>query len=151
MIPATWQREDEETRYVAAGLTAVLTAGFSYLLLRSGDTNSLAGLACTVLALVASRAAARGARWGGPLLVVALVLLNYVHAGFLIYAVLFLVLEAIFYRDRARLRRGRRRDGLRIRRRPAAPLGVLALPGLLHREQRHLRSSCAVRVAAVSP
>jgi hypothetical protein len=98
--------EDDDTRYVAAGLTAVVTTGFAYFLLRSGDTNSLAGVACTALALGASSVAARGARWGGPLLVVALVLLNYVHVGFFLYAVLFLMVEALFYRDRARLLRG---------------------------------------------
>ena len=90
---------EDATRYLAAGLTAIATAGFSYLLLRSGDTNSLAGVTCTMLALTSSRAAARGTRWGGPLLLAALVLLNYVHAGFLLYAAFFLVLEAIFYRD----------------------------------------------------
>ncbi len=97
--------EDDDARYVAAGLTAIATAGFSYLLLRSGDTNSLAGVACTLLALTASRAAARGTRWGGPLLLGALVLLNYVHAGFLVYAAFFLVLEALFYRDATRFAR----------------------------------------------
>ena len=96
---------NEDARYLAAGLTAITTAGFSYLLLRSGDTNSLAGVACTMLALIASRAAARGTRWGGPLLLAALVLLNYVHAGFLLYAAFFLVLEAIFYRDVTRFAR----------------------------------------------
>lgn len=97
--------EDADTAYIAAGLTAIATAGFSYLLLRSGDTNSLAGVACTMLALTASGAAARGTRWGGPLLLAALVLLNYVHAGFLLYAAFFLVLEALFYRDLTRLAR----------------------------------------------
>ena len=97
--------EDADTASIAAGLTAVATAGFSYLLLRSGDTNSLAGVAFTMLALTASGAAARGTRWGGPLLLAALVLLNYVHAGFLLYAGFFLVLEAIFYRDPTRLAR----------------------------------------------
>ena len=58
-----------------------------------------------MLALIASRAAARGTRWGGPLLLAALVLLNYVHAGFLLYAAFFLVLEAIFYRDVTRFAR----------------------------------------------
>ena len=98
-------KDDEDARYLAAGLTAITTAGFSYLLLRSGDTNSLAGVACTMLALTASRAAARGTRWGGPLLLAALVLLNYVHAGFLLYAASFLVLEAVFYRDQTRFAR----------------------------------------------
>jgi hypothetical protein len=97
--------DDEETRYVAAGLTAIVTAGFSYLLLRSGDTNSLAGVGCTMLALVASRLAAGGNAWGGPLLLMALVLLNYVHAGFLVYAALFLALESLFYKDLSRLLR----------------------------------------------
>ncbi len=58
-----------------------------------------------MLALTASRAAARGTRWGGPLLLAALVLLNYVHAGFLLYAAFFLVLEALFYRDATRFAR----------------------------------------------
>jgi hypothetical protein len=97
--------EDPDTRWLATGLTAVLSCGFSYFLLRSGDTNSLAGLVCLGIALTASHEAARGARWGGPALVAALALVNYVHAGFVVYAALFLVLEALFYRDRGRLKR----------------------------------------------
>ena len=103
-VPALSANED--ARYLAAGLTAITTAGFSYLLLRSGDTNSLAGVACTMLALIASRAAARGTRRGEVRSSSrALVLLNYVHAGFLLYAAFFLVLEAIFYRDVTRFAR----------------------------------------------
>ena len=95
--------EDRDTRFLAMGLSAAIAAGFSYLLLRSGDTNSLAGTACTLLTLAASGAAARGVRLGAPLLVCSLALLNYVHAGFLMYAAFFLLVEAAFYRDRARL------------------------------------------------
>jgi hypothetical protein len=93
------------TAPLAAGITCVAVAGFSYLLLRSGDTNSLAGLFCLTLMLASSHEAARGGRMGrvGAVgMVLSLSLLNYVHAGFFIYAVLFLALEAIFYRDRAR-------------------------------------------------
>ena len=99
------REEDQETRWLATGLAAVLTCGFSYFLLRSGDTNSLAGLVCLALALVASHAAARGVRGAGAGLVAAVALLNYVHAGFVLYTALVLAVEAVFYRDGARLRR----------------------------------------------
>ncbi|MFN8058138.1 MAG: hypothetical protein U0Q12_03175 [Vicinamibacterales bacterium] len=96
--------DDQDTAGLAAGLTALTVTGwFSYFLVRSGDTNSLAGTACTLAALVGSHAAARGRRWGGPLLVLALALVTYSHAGFLVYTAILLLVESVFYRDRQRL------------------------------------------------
>ena len=90
---------DRSRAALAGGLTAVAVMCFSYLLLRSGDTNSLAGLSTTALALYAAHAAARGRRWGGPLLVAAMVLVAWSHVGFLIYAVVLLGLDALVHRD----------------------------------------------------
>jgi hypothetical protein len=89
----------------AAGLTAFTALCFSYLLLRSGDTNSLAGLFATCLALVGAHAAAARRRWGGPLLVGAMALVSWSHTGFLIYAIGFLGLDAAYHRDGRRAAR----------------------------------------------
>jgi hypothetical protein len=95
---------DADVGLLAAGLVALAVTGwFSYYLVRSGDTNSLAGTVCAVSALVGSHAAARGRRWGGGLLVAAMALVNYSHAGFFLYAALLLVVESAVYRDRRRL------------------------------------------------
>lgn len=104
----TWldlRDEGPEVAWVAAGLVAAISANYSYFLIRSGDTNSLAGVLCTVLALTGSHAAARGRRWGAPALVLGLALSAYAHAGFFWYAVFYLVLEAAWCRDVARLGR----------------------------------------------
>ncbi len=89
----------------AGGLTALALMCFSYLLLRSGDTNSLAGLFSTCLALFGAHAAAAGRRWGGPLLVGAMALVGWSHVGFLVYAIGFLGLDAIYHRDGRRAAR----------------------------------------------
>ncbi len=97
---------DRATGRLAVGLAAItVTSWFSYYQLRSGDTNSLAGTVCTLAALTGSHAAARGRRWGGVLLVAAMALVNYCHAGFFLYAALLLGLEAALYRDKGRARR----------------------------------------------
>lgn len=98
--------DDPISARLAVGLVALTVTGwFSYYLVRSGDTNSLAGTVCTLAALVGSHAAARGHRWGGVLLVLALVLVNYSHAGFFVYSVVLLGVECLFYRDWRRARR----------------------------------------------
>ncbi len=90
---------------LAAGLVSLSVAGwFSYYLLRSGDTNSLAGTVCVVAALTGSHAAASGRRWGALLLVVSMAVVNYSHAGFFVYGSVLLGLEAVFYRDWRRAR-----------------------------------------------
>ena len=96
---------DRDTAAFAAGLTCFTVLCFSYLLVRSGDTNSLAGLSATALALLGAHAAAAGRRWGGPVLVVAMALVGWSHVGFLIYAAMLLALDALIARDTRRLAR----------------------------------------------
>ena len=102
-------RRDEggpATARLATGLVAFTATGwFSYYLLRSSDTNSLAGIFCAIAALTGSHAAARGQRWGAALLIVSLSLVNYVHTGFFAYTVILLAVEAVFYRDLGRVTR----------------------------------------------
>jgi hypothetical protein len=90
---------------LAFAIVCVTTAGFSYYLLRSGDTNSLAGVAATLLALVGSHASAQGRRGGPAALVGGMALVTYCHAGFFLYASVLLIAEAIYYCDRSRLLR----------------------------------------------
>ena len=85
---------------LTAAFGAICSAGLFGTTFPSGDTNSIAGLVCALATLIASRAARAGRRWGGPALVTALALTAYSHIGFFAYAVVYLVLEAIFYRDR---------------------------------------------------
>jgi hypothetical protein len=101
-------RRDEAppTARLAVGLVGLTVTGwFSYFLVRSGDTNSLAGTFCAVAALTGSHAAAHGRRWGAVVLVWALVLVSYSHAGFLVYTAILLAVESGFYRDWLRARR----------------------------------------------
>lgn len=93
--------DDRETSLVAAAFACVFAAGYFGTLGASGDTNSLVGVFCAGLAIVASRAARLGRRWGGPLLVVALTLAMYSHTAFFVYAVIYLALEAVYFRDKA--------------------------------------------------
>jgi hypothetical protein len=86
---------------LTAAFGGICSAGIFGTTMPSGDTNSIAGLVCALAALIASRAARVGRRWGGPALIGALTLTAYSHIGFFAYAVVYLVLEVIFYRDRA--------------------------------------------------
>ena len=95
-------RDTDEAPF-AAGLTCFAVMCFSYLLVRSGDTNSLAGLCTTALALLGAHAAAAGRRWGGPTLVIAMAFVAWSHVGFLIYAAILLALDAFIARDRRRV------------------------------------------------
>jgi hypothetical protein len=85
---------------LAAAVAALTTASVAYALGKSGDTNSLAGVVCVLGAMAASHAARRGVRAGGPLQVVCLGLAYYSHAGFILYAGIYLAAECLFYRDR---------------------------------------------------
>jgi hypothetical protein len=87
------------TARLGAGLAAFGAMSMSYILLRSGDTNSLAGVATTMTALMAGHAAAAGRRWGGPLLVIAMTAVAWSHTGFFLYAGLFLLVDAALARD----------------------------------------------------
>jgi hypothetical protein len=93
---------DRRLAALGAGLTAFGVAGIAHVLLRSGDTNSLAGVATATLAIMAAHAAASGRRWGAPLLVIAMAMVAWSHAGFLAYTFLVLLIDAAIARDRMR-------------------------------------------------
>jgi hypothetical protein len=97
--------EPRDTALVAAGLVAIVSTDFTYFLIRSGDTNSLAGTVSATAALVAAQAARRGRWWGGPGLVLAMAVTNYAHRGFFMYAIAFLAVDALVARDRMSMRR----------------------------------------------
>jgi hypothetical protein len=97
------ERADARVTALGTGLFALLAAGYSYFLVRSGDTNSLAGVVTAFAAIVGAHAARRGRGWGGWLLVLGLALTNYAHAGFFAYAALYVVLDALLARDRPSL------------------------------------------------
>ena len=93
------QREERGIRLVAVALAALFSTNYSYFLIRSGDTNSLAGVVSALATLVAAQAA-RGGKRGAPLaMILALTLTNYSHRGFFVYTLLFLVLDAAVARD----------------------------------------------------
>ncbi len=93
--------EDRDPALLAAAISCLLVGNFSYMFIRSGDTNSVAGVACTACALVGSHAARRGRRAAGILLLVfGLTLAAYSHIAFLGYAAIYLALESLYYRDR---------------------------------------------------
>ncbi len=93
---------DGDTRtvaLVASGIGAVLAAGYSYSLIRSGDTNSLAGAVLVLSTLVGAHAARQGRRWGGPWLTASLALVAWSHAGSFVYALIYLGIDACVARD----------------------------------------------------
>lgn len=95
------RQDDRETGMVAAGFAGFFSAGYFGAIGSSGDTNSLVGVFCAGLALMGSRAARSGRAWGGPVLVLGLTLALYSHTAFFVYALLFLTLEAMYFRDRS--------------------------------------------------
>ena len=103
VIPALvyWdvRQDDRETALVAGGFACLFTAGYFAYIGNSGDTNSLIGACCACVALVGSRAARLGRRWGGPVLMLGLTMALYSHVAFCVYAGLYLLLEAAYYRD----------------------------------------------------
>ena len=92
-------REDDDVETMAAGLAALFSTGFSYFLIRSGDTNSLAGVVAATATIVAAHGARQGTRGARLAMIVALTVTNYSHRGFFVYALLFLVLDALLARD----------------------------------------------------
>jgi hypothetical protein len=84
---------------LTAFLTAITAVGMFGTIVPSGDTNSIAGVFAAMVALTGSRLARGGRRWGAAVLVVGLTLALYSHAAFFGYALLYLLLESIFYRD----------------------------------------------------
>lgn len=94
--------EDPHTAILAAGFGCFFAAGLiGGPIGNSGDTNSLVGVCCAGLALMGSRAARLGRRWGGPVLLLGLTLALYSHVAFFVYALIYLAIEAAYFRDRA--------------------------------------------------
>ncbi len=93
------RREHRIAGLFTAGFGALFVAGYSVTIGRSGDTNSLVGVFCATAALIGSGGARAGRPWGGPVLLCGLVLCLYSHAAFFVYAVIFLALEATYFRD----------------------------------------------------
>jgi hypothetical protein len=102
-IPAfVWwdiRQEDREAGLVTAGFACLFTAGYFVSIGNSGDTNSLIGVFCVGLAIVGSRAARLGRPWGGAVLMLGLTLALYSHVAFCVYAGIYLLLEAAYFRD----------------------------------------------------
>jgi hypothetical protein len=74
-----------DSRHVAilgAGLVALSAGGLSWSVVRSGDSNSLAGLVCVLATIAASHRARTGARYGLTTLVVVLAATACSHIGF---------------------------------------------------------------------
>lgn len=95
------RQEDRRAAVLAAAFACFFAAGFSTGVGASGDSNSLVGVFCAGLAIVGSRAARLGRRWGGPLLLLGLAACLYSHVAFFVYAALYLAIESIYFRDRA--------------------------------------------------
>ena len=97
--------EDREAAVLAGGFACLFGGGYLIGIGNSGDTNSLIGAFCALVALVGSRAARLGRRWGGPVLMLGLTMALYSHVAFCVYAGIYLLVEAGYYRDaRALLR-----------------------------------------------
>ncbi|HVL68670.1 MAG TPA: hypothetical protein VM364_15515 [Vicinamibacterales bacterium] len=88
-----------ELALVAALFATIFTVGMYGTIMPSGDTNSIAGVFAVLVALAGSRLARQGHTAGAVLLVAGVTLTAYTHLGFLLYAALYLLLEAVFYRD----------------------------------------------------
>jgi hypothetical protein len=108
-IPAlVWwdvSQEDRDEGLLAGAFACLFTAGYFVSIGNSGDTNSLIGVFCCGVAVIGSRAARLGRRWGGPVLLLGLTLGLYSHVAFVVYAGLYLLLEAAYFRDRVALLR----------------------------------------------
>ena len=94
------------TAFLAAGFVALSVVGHGWFVVRSGDTNSLAGLFAVMVVLAASRRARAHARCGFTGLVAALSVAAYAHVGFFFYSVGLLAVEALYYREPRHLLRG---------------------------------------------
>ncbi|HTL45136.1 MAG TPA: hypothetical protein VL262_12420 [Vicinamibacterales bacterium] len=93
----------DDIRAAATGFAALFAASYGYILVRSGDTNSLAGVVSVALVLYAAHAARRGSRVASATLPLALTICYYSHRGFFFYALCFLAVDAVVSRDLASL------------------------------------------------
>jgi hypothetical protein len=104
-LVAWWdlRHEGREAGWVTGGFAALFAAGYLSTIGSSGDTNSLTGAVCASLALAGSRAAGLGRRWGAPLELAGLTFALITHPAFFVYAGIYLLLEAAWFRDAAAL------------------------------------------------
>jgi hypothetical protein len=93
------RQDDRDLGLAAGGFACLFTAGYFIYIGNSGDTNSLIGAFCASVAMIGSRAARLGRRWGGPVLALGLAMALYSHVAFCVYAGIYLLLEAAYYRD----------------------------------------------------
>jgi hypothetical protein len=91
--------EKRELALLSAFFALICTVGMFGTIMPSGDTNSIAGVFTAMIAVVGSRMATMGKRWGGAVLVLGLTLTLYSHGAFFLYVGVLLLLEAVFYRD----------------------------------------------------
>jgi hypothetical protein len=91
--------DSREAATLAAAIACILTAGYCFSAVRSGDTNSLAGVGAATLAVVAMHRVHQRRRWAAPLLGLALTVTACTHLGFFAYAVAYCALHAVYYRD----------------------------------------------------
>ena len=128
--------DDRESATLAAALACLLTAGYCFSAIRSGDTNSLAGVATTTLAILAMQVAQGRRSYGPPLLAVALALTGYTHLGFFAYAVAYCALHCVYYRDRRAAVLLAAALSVRARRRAPGHVGELDAAVVLQLQQR---------------
>jgi hypothetical protein len=96
---------DSRVTAVAVGAVCLTAAGYAYLLIRSGDTNSLGGVVMAMVTLLGAHAARLGRRWGTWCLIPGLALTAYAHPGFFGYTCIFLLIDAVVARSAASLLR----------------------------------------------
>jgi hypothetical protein len=99
------ESQDDRVTAVAVGLVCLFATGYSYFLIRSGDTNSIGGVVMAMTTIAGAHAARRGRRWGAWVLVCGLALTAYAHPGFFVYACIYVILDAVVARDRRSLER----------------------------------------------
>lgn len=88
-----------EVAWLAGFFTLLCVAGMFGTLMPNGDTNSIAGVFCAMLALGGSRLARLGYRAGDAATLLGLTLALYTHTAFFGYAFVYLAVEVAFYRD----------------------------------------------------
>jgi hypothetical protein len=84
---------------LTAFFALICTTGMSGTLMPSGDTNSIAGVVTALIAMGGSRLHGLGWRPGGVVLAAGLSLALYSHAAFFGYALIYLLVEAVYYRS----------------------------------------------------
>jgi len=89
----------KEVAWLAGFFTLMCVAGMFGTLMPNGDTNSIAGVFCAMVALGGSRMARLGFRAGDALTLLGLTLALYTHTAFFGYALIYLAVEIAFYRD----------------------------------------------------